>query len=252
MDSPVNGIQVIARAAAILRACAQDGAGQSLGEIALAVKLPRSTVQRIVAALAAEGLLLAGGDTRSIRLGPQVHALAGADRIDVVERAHPFLKRLSGQTGETVDLAILSGDHMVFIDQIAAGQRLRAVSAVGETFPLHCTANGKAALASLDDAELNAILQLGLEPHTPATITDPQVLRTELQAIRKTGIAIDREEHSPGICAVGAAFRDPASAIYAVSIPMPSVRFEGAGEVFRDELLATINDITQALQWRQP
>ncbi len=251
MDSPANGIQVIARAAAILRACANESTGQSLGEIASAVKLPRSTVQRIVAALAAEGLLVAGGDSRAIRLGPQVHALAGADRIDVVERAHPFLKRLSGQTGETVDLAILRGDHMVFIDQIAADQRLRAVSAVGEKFPLHCTANGKAALASLDETQLSAILASCLEPHTPATIIDPQLLRTELQAIRKSNIAIDREEHSPGICAVGAAFRDPAGAIYAVSIPMPSVRFDGTGVVFRDELLATIADITQALKRRQ-
>lgn len=225
-DRAPSSIQVISRAAAVLRVCAHETGGLSLGQIAERVALPRSTVQRIVAALAAEGLLSAGTDSHSIRLGPEIHALAEAGRIDIVALAHPHLLQLSERVEETVDLAVLRRGHMVFIDQIAGPQRLRAVSAVGQKFPLHCTANGKAALALLEDEQIDRVLERSLERHTPATITDPVVLRQELGLIRQTGIAFDREEHSPGICAVGAAFRDPMAMTYAIAVPMPSIRFE--------------------------
>jgi DNA-binding IclR family transcriptional regulator len=220
-----SGIQVLARAAAILRICRDAPAGLSLGAIAERAGLPRSTVQRIVAALAAEGMLLSTGDAGSIRLGPMVHALADGARFDVVEIAHPHLKRLSEETGETVDLAVLRRDHMVFVDQIVGQQRLRAVSAVGEPFPLHCTANGKAALAMLSDDHSADLYAHGLQRFTPATMVSAKALRQELKRIRQTGLAEDHEEHSPGISAIGCAFRDLTGAIYAISVPMPSIRF---------------------------
>ena len=221
-----NGIQVVARAAAILRICKNAPAGLSLGAIADQAALPRSTVQRIVAALAAEGMLLSGRDAGSIRLGPALHALGQATRYDVIEIAHPHLKRLSEDTGETVDLAVLRRDHLMFVDQIVGLQRLRAVSAVGERFPLHCTANGKAALALLDDAEIAQLCAAGLERYTDATLVTLSALRKEIARIRKAGLASDRQEHSPGISAISTAFRDPGGVIYAISIPMPSVRFD--------------------------
>ncbi len=243
-------MQVLARAAAVLRICKDAPAGLSLAGIADRANLPRSTVQRIVAALADEGLLLAGGAAGGIRLGPQIHALAEATHFDVVEIAHPHLKRLCEATGETVDLAHLRGDHMVFVDQIAGGQRLRAVSAVGERFPLHCTANGKAALAWLDDARINQLCAAGLAQFTPATLTSQASLRRELRLIRKAGLAIDAEEHSIGISAIGAAFRDLNGALYAVSIPMPTVRFAEQHEIFGPVLLDAIGVLTAELHKR--
>jgi DNA-binding IclR family transcriptional regulator len=238
-----NGIQVLARAAAILRICREEPAGLSLGVIAERAGLPRSTVQRIVAALAAEGLLLSSGEAGTIRLGPQLHALAEGARFDVVEIAHPHLKQLSEQTGETVDLAVFRRDHMVFVDQIVGQQRLRAVSAVGEPFPLHCTANGKAALALLGDDQIAELLAAGLQRFTPATLVSKAALRRDIASIRKTGLAKDREEHSAGISAVGAAIRDLTGAIYAVSIPMPSVRFDERAPGFGRLLLSASKDL---------
>jgi DNA-binding IclR family transcriptional regulator len=238
-----NGIQVLARAAAILRICKDAPGGLSLGAIAQAVALPRSTVQRIVAALAVEGLLLAGSAASGIRLGPQIHALAEGTRFDVVEIAHPHLKRLSEATGETVDLALLRHDHMVFVDQIVGSQRLRAVSAVGESFPLHCTANGKAALALLEDAAIARHCAAGLPRFTPATHVTLRAVRKDLANVRKTGLATDREEHSAGISALGMAFRDLGGAIYAISIPMPSVRFEERAAEFGLALRSASHDL---------
>ena len=134
-----HGIQVIARAAAILRVCATASGGLSLGDIAGDVGLPRSTVQRIVNALAAEGLLHADGSHRSIRLGGELFQVAAQHHLDVVEVIHPYLKELASLTGETVDLAVLRGSRLVFVDQVIGNQRLRAVSSVGESFSLHNT-----------------------------------------------------------------------------------------------------------------
>ena len=131
-----NHVQVIARAASIMRALEDTTTGLSLGEIAIKVGLARSTVQRIVAALESEKLVVAASPAGRVRLGPTILRLAGSVRTDFVALAKPFLVELSKELHETVDLASIKGDHLVFIDQVIGSQRLRTVSAVGESFPL--------------------------------------------------------------------------------------------------------------------
>ena len=91
-------VQVIARAAAILRALEEQPVGLSLGQIAQRVALARSTVQRIVAALEAEKLVIAASPTGRVRLGPTILRLAASARTDFVSIARPFLVRLSQRT----------------------------------------------------------------------------------------------------------------------------------------------------------
>ncbi len=125
-----NHVQVIARAASIMRALEDTTTGLSLGEIAIKVGLARSTVQRIVAALESEKLVVAASPAGRVRLGPTILRLAGSVRTDFVALAKPFLVELSKELHETVDLASVKGDHLVFIDQVIGSQRLRTVSAV--------------------------------------------------------------------------------------------------------------------------
>src|SRR3954452_14621335 len=132
-------IQVIARAASILRALEKAKAGLSLGELGKLLGLPRSTVQRIVAALHSEKLVVPASPAGGVRLGPTVLALASSMRIDFIAFARPYMERLSHELRETVDLSAIRNDHLVFLDQVVGPQRLRTVSAVGEKFPLHCT-----------------------------------------------------------------------------------------------------------------
>jgi len=218
-------VQVIARAAAILRALEDEAAGLSLGQIAQRVNLARSTVQRIVAALQAEKFLIAASPNGRVRLGPTILRLAAAARTDFVAVARPFLVQLSNQLKETVDLAVVKKDHLVFMDQVIGSQRLRAVSAIGETFPLHCTANGKAYLAGLDDAAIARLIGTNYERRTPRTFTRLDDLLRDLKSVRKTGVAIDREEHTHGICAAGIVTRDPLGNVVAISVPVPAQRF---------------------------
>jgi DNA-binding IclR family transcriptional regulator len=241
-----SGIQVISRAASILRVLRDERDGLSLAQIATRVQLPRSTVQRIVHALVSERLLMAASPNGRVRLGTEITALANNSKIDVVEVAHPLLAKLSEQVGETVDLAVLRGDHLLFLDQIAGTHRLRAVSAVGEQFPLHSTANGKASLALLSDVEIRRLLANARLANARGKLRTLESLLDEIAEIRATGIAYDREEHSLGISAIGTAFRDQASTIYAVSIPIPTNRVQGV-ETEAVQLLLSVRDRLRAL-----
>ncbi len=220
------GVQVLARAAGILRALEQNPDGLSLGEIAKIVELPRSTVQRIVDALDREGIVIAASLTSKVRLGPALIALAAATQFEIADVVRPTLMQLAKITGETVDLAILGQDKLIFVDHIEGTHRLRAVSAVGVSFPLHCSANGKVLLAALPEPTLEKMRRrLKLTRFTKNTIVSWSELDRELNSIRKSGIAIDREEHTIGISAVASAVRGPGGELAAVSIPVPTQRF---------------------------
>ncbi len=223
-----RGVQSIARAAAVLRALERAPAGLSLTELATATELPKSTAHRIVAALAVEELVAheRGG---AVRLGAAAARLGAASREALGERLRPVLLGLRRELDETVDLAVLDGAAVRFVDQVPAPRRLRATSAVGELFPLHCTANGKALLAALPEERALALLPEPLPRLTSRTIASRERLLEELATIRHVGVAFDREEHTEGICAVGAAIASPGDpAAAAISVPVPSQRFSAA------------------------
>jgi DNA-binding IclR family transcriptional regulator len=240
------GIKVIAKAASILRSLKDQPEGLSLGQIAEHLRMPRSTVQRIVSALLRERLVMGANPEGGIRLGPELTALADAARFDLVKVLRPVLQELAEQTGETVDLAVLRGQEMIFVDQIPGPQRLRAVSFVGESFTLTNTANGKACLAlmPLKQAENLARSELARLP----AARDIASLLAELKVVRKAGIAFDLEEHSEGICAVGAAFQDFSGGFCAISVPTPSQRF-GAQ---REMIALALTKAKKAIEARMP
>src|SRR6185312_5269308 len=216
-------VQVIARAASIMRALEDENAGLSLGQIAQRVNLARSTVQRIVAALENEKLVIAATPNGRVRLGPTILRLAASVRSDFIALARPHLEKLSGDLQETVDLSTVKKDHLVFIDQVIGSHRLRTVSAVGETFPLYCTANGKAYLAQLTDAAIEALIGKTYPARTPHTITRFDALVADLKSARASGVALD----------------DPLGNAVAVSVPVPSQRFAGREKEIAERLLAT-------------
>lgn len=222
-----KGIQVIARAASVLRALENEPDGLSLGKIAQRVDLSRSTVQRIVDALAEEHLLIAASPTSGVKLGPAILRMATNASFDFVEFVRPYILRLSQATGETVDVSEMQKRRTVFVDQVTGSARLNIISTIGEAFPLHCLASGKAMLATLSDDEvLKRLGKKPLERHTSNTITSPKKLLIELAEIRQTQIAYDHEEHLEGVSALGTTIQEPGGSVFAISLPVPTVRFK--------------------------
>lgn len=219
-----GGIQVISRAAKVLRAIGNSNDGLSLGKIAEKVALPRSTVQRITSALLAESLLINDAQGRGLKIGPGITALAGAAHYDVIEHCRLLLTELTQKTGETADLSALRGVGMTFLDQVPGTHRLITVSKVGEVFPLTNTANGKSCLSLMDEEQAMLLTEGEWKRNGfNGSIND---FMSSLEEVRQSGIATDINEHTPGICAAGFAFRDWSGDLHAISVPVPTNRFE--------------------------
>jgi DNA-binding IclR family transcriptional regulator len=235
-EQSVNGIQVIARAGSILRTLESHPNGLSLGQIAKSVNLARSTVQRIVAALMAEDFVTSTGPGE-VRIGMgflRIAASVGATSTDIIR---PHLLTLGEDVGETVDLSVLSGGSVVFVAQVPGRQRLTALSAVGERFPLHCTANGKAVLACFSPDEAEELIEKSLAEHPGHPLANRKRLMDELNDIRRAHLAYDLEEHGAGISAIGTAVLDHFGRPVAVSIPVPTQRFLENRDALAERLL---------------
>ncbi len=241
-----GGIQVISRAASILRVLKETQSGMSLGKIAERVDLPRSTVQRITSALAEEKLVIADANGGGLRLGPELSALAGAAHYSIVEHCRLLLTELTQKTGETTDLAVMRGIGMVFLDQVPGVYRLTTVSQVGEVFPLTTTANGKACLAKLGIEEATKLIQNEWERNGIQRNLDEFL--SELATVRAKGLAYDLDEHSAGVSAIGFAFIDWVGDLHAISIPVPTTRFARQKKNIEKALIETSTNIHQTFQ----
>jgi DNA-binding IclR family transcriptional regulator len=230
------GVQVIARAASVLRALEGRPDGLSLGQIAKEVGLARSTVQRIVAALANEDFVAEAQPGRGVRIGPGLARIAQSLSSNLTEILHQHLVALRDEVGETVDLSILSGGSAVFVDQIPGQRRLVALSGIGERFPLHCTANGKAILACFAKEDATNLIRKSVVEHRDHPLKDEAKLLRELDVVRRKHLAFDLGEHGEGISAVGVAMLDAFGRPVAVSIPAPTHRFDAQ----REQLSATL------------
>lgn len=243
-------VQVIARAADILGTLGEYPGGLSLAQIARVTKLSRSTVHRIVVALCKQDYVRSTDS--GYQLGPALLRLAEASRSNFELDVSPFLVELSHELRETVDLSQLTGQTVTFVDQVIALRRLRAVSGIGISFPLYCTAPGKAVLAALGPAVTKRLLPEHFERFTPSTHLDQASLERELDEVRRTGIAYDREEHTLGICAVGMALQAPDENWYAVSVPLPAQRFYGQESRLTTALTTSLSAIIKEQQTNYP
>ncbi len=218
-------MQVIARAAQVLRALEGEPQGLSLAQLAERVGLPRSTVHRIVTALAAEGLLASVSSTGRVRIGPEFARLAA----ETWRTAVPYMQRLHDQLGESVDCGVLDGSQVKVIHVIPTTRHvLRAIAEVDQSFPLYCTARGKALLAALDRPAALRMLPAALRRYTPHTLTSVAAIEAELDNVAATGVAYDREEATLGVCAAAIAVGEPSGSLLAISVAVPTQRYQAA------------------------
>jgi IclR family KDG regulon transcriptional repressor len=219
---------VLDRAVAILDALAVGRRDASLGELAEAVKLHKSTVHRLANIL--EGYRLVQRDPRTGRyqLGLRLFELGSlaVGNFNVRERARPHMERLVYEVDETVHLCVLDAGEVLYIDKIEPSRSVRMASRVGRRNLAHCSSVGKAMLAWLPENEVDDILRRhGLPRMTPHTIVTPAELKSELARVRKRGYAIDNEEAEEGLRCVGAAVLDHTGrAVAALSISAPAFR----------------------------
>lgn len=221
---PSDG-QTISRAVSILNVLA-DKPGASLGQIAKATGLPRSTVQRLVGVLNTEGLVTRSFGQTGSYLGMELARLGAKVNLDVRSLMRPFMEQLHEKVGDNIDLTMLKDGQVYVIEQIASNETIRVISYVGMQHEIYCTANGKAHLSLLaPEARLDA-LPVPLESKTPNTKTDPEEILKEISDSEKDNLYFDDQEFSEGVCAIATPLPAIGDSDLAVSVALPSLRYQ--------------------------
>ncbi|MEV4625853.1 IclR family transcriptional regulator [Micromonospora sp. NPDC049523] len=210
-----------------------DGAGpRSLGELARALAIPKSSLHGILRTMIQRGWVEA--DPTGTRFGLGVRALqVGAAYLEtdtVTGLLSGVLDQLATQFGETVHLGRLDGPHVVYLAKRESVHPLRLYSAIGRHLPAHATALGKVLLAERPDEAVDRLLHWPLTALTARTITDPGALHEELATIRSRGYAMDREENTEGIVCFAMAVPLQAPATDAISLSVPASRLDDTSE----------------------
>jgi len=244
----VSRVQSIERAFAVLGVVSSGPIGVT--EVADRVRLPKSTVARLLASLAREGAVeQVPGDTR-YRLGPRVATLATASSPErlLVAAAHPELVALAASLGEAAGLSVRDGRSVRYVDQASVDHEVQVRDWTGTRAPLHAVSSGFVFLAHLPDADVGAYAVGGLEALTPHTLTGPAALRQRLADVRRTGYAWVRDEFADGISSVAAPVSVAGSVVAAVHVHGPSYRFPPAGS--EDHLGRLVTASAEALARR--
>jgi IclR family acetate operon transcriptional repressor len=249
----MNQVRSVLRAIRILEAF-REGSSPTVTELARSLKLPKSSVYELVCTLAAEGLLAKEEATNRYRLGLRLVELArSADRdLEVRRVARPLIERLRDRLNETVQLTVLDGDEILYVDGCESSRQLRTFFQFGDRAPLYCTALGKAILANLTPAEIERHLRRSLKAYTPDTLTDPQALRRELARTAARGYSVDDMEHEEGVRCVGAPIRDREGRAFAsISASGPAQRLRpGRDREIARQLVAAAEEISRRLGYR--
>ena len=214
--------QSLERGLAILSAFRSGKPLLGVSELAREVGLSRSTTHRYIATLAGLGYLQQDPATRKYRLGPRVLDLgfSAINSMDLRELAAPHLQALSDETGRTVNMAVLDGADIVYIDRCRTsqlGQRDIDLNLhVGSRLPAYCTSMGKVLLAYLEPEEQRRCLdEVRFVQRGPNTLTAKDDLRAELERVRSAGLALNNEELAYGLRSIAAPIRSQSGEVVA-------------------------------------
>jgi IclR family pca regulon transcriptional regulator len=214
--------QSLERGLAILSSFTASRSLLGISDIARMLGLNRSTTHRYVSTLVALGYLEQDSPTRRYRLGPRVVdlGLSAINSMEVRELSLPHLQQLSDETGHTVNMAILDGADIVYVERCRSARRgQREIDLnlhVGSRLPAYCTSMGKVLLAFLPGERLTAVVaSLDLAKRGPNTITSRPALRAELADVRARGYAVNNEELAFGLRSIAVPVRGRSSEVEA-------------------------------------
>ncbi|MEJ5023058.1 IclR family transcriptional regulator [Ochrobactrum vermis] len=260
METPVKsevqtGVSLLQKAFLVLDLFQDDTPAWSQTEIVEAAGLPRSTASRLVRYFCETGYLIRNEESRQYLLGPAAIDLGrrASRTMDIRNLCRPILERLSASTGETVILTMLdeNGTSATCIDQIVSrAEGLRVFEKIGSTMALHAGAAPKAILCAMSQKDQAHVLKTPLIAKTPMTITDPDILKADLNQAKARGYSISHEETYSGVVGAGCAFfgwgTTPVGSI-AIAVPLHRIDDEQLDE-FGLLLQTAAEEITSRLK----
>ncbi len=232
----------------LLEFLATEGKPASLQQITDAVKLSKPTAYRLLQSLQQLGYVARSTGSRDYLIGPRAARLAATDPyVELKSVARPLLRHLHEALNETVNLGVLSGNQVTYLDFLETSQALRFIVTPGQNDPFYCTALGRAIAARLDDTRLERLLaKTKLLPLTPATIKTVAELKRRILKTRDTGIAEEVGESVAGVCCFATSLAEFGFPEAAISIAVPAQRLTPRRKNQLIESLKTIKEHSYA------
>jgi IclR family transcriptional regulator, KDG regulon repressor len=248
-------VRVIDRAFAILDELARGVEEKGDVELAEKLALHKSTVHRLLAVLERSGFVERRPGSAKYRLGWRLFELGmiAVSRLDIIDRAKPFVAQLVQTTGETAHLGVLRQGHVVSLLNVESPHTVRTPATVGRRIPLHCTSQGKAIMAYMPPDQVEEQLRdYTFTVHAANSIDSKTRFLAELELVASRGYAVDNEEFEDGLRCIGAPVRNHSGAVIAaISIAGPTFRVTGARlPTLSREVMRVATELSAALGYR--
>ena len=246
-------VKSLAKALRILDTVGRFQHGTSIAALSKELKMGKSTVHRLLATLREFDLIWFDPTTSNYALGSRI--LRWSDLLvqqnPLVRHGLPVLRELVSAGRETANLAVMDGADVLYVAQFESMERLRMSEAVGTRHPAHCTALGKALLASLSEEEFDQLYSKvdALKSLTANTIADKRRLKEHLQKVRNEAVAYDFEENVVGVVCLGAVVRKLTGKPHAaMSVSLTIQRLRGESLItLKEHLLNAVNRLSREL-----
>lgn len=227
---PVSNVKSLVKSLRLLKLYTSQRNEWGINDIVRELGYHKSSVQRIVDTLEAEGFLARiMAEKRIYRLGPEILFLGNVAEfnLDIKSVAHPVMTQLVDQVHETAYLCVVDQSQCLYLDKVESSQPIRTVHSLGQRNPMHCTGVGKALLSGMTNEEIDRVIaKRGLKKYTYHTITDRRRLFQEIERVRKEGVAYDNEELNTGVkCIAVPVFNRTGRVVASLSISGPAQRF---------------------------
>jgi DNA-binding IclR family transcriptional regulator len=200
-------VPAVKRAFEVIEFLAKQDSAVGISDIRRVLSLPLSSTANIVYTLTDLGYLERSQSDPSYRLSVKLLGVArrAQDRLDLVSQCHSLVQDAVRESGLTGHIAVLREEQSMYIDRVPSNSMVQVNSYVGQRWPAHTSAVGKAMLAFLPDAQVERLLkQMTLNKRTPYTITSPPALIRQLRAFRRLGYCWERNEGEVGLGCVAA------------------------------------------------
>lgn len=256
---PAGDTQLLASVSNAARLLKEFGTGEhelGVSELSRRLGIGKSTTHRLAHTLTVERLLERDPETGLYRLAMTMHELGTRvqQAVDLHAAANTVIEQLRNLTKETVQIAVLDGRQVVYVERRESPHTVRLFGRVGHRNHAHCTSTGKVLLANLPKEDLDTLLTgWRLPARTPYTIVTHAALRAELDAVRRQGWAENVNESEVGVASVAAPIRDAEGVVAAVSVAGPVQRVEEA--TLRRHVRAVVEAaaaISRRLGWSDP
>lgn len=239
-------VQSLARGLTVIRAFDGEPAELSLAEVARRAEIPRAAARRFLRTLEQLGYVRATADARFL-LTPRVLELGYGylTSLSLPEIVQPHLDALSHQIGESVSVAVLDGDEIVYVARAAARRIMSVRITIGTRLPAFATSMGRVLLAALPDAE-SVLDDAELAHYTPRTRVDRADLSAELDRVRAQGWAMVDGELEEGLRSIAVPLMTRAGVTAALNVSTSTAR--GAAEDVRAELLPALQQTASLIE----